>query len=95
VNRSQIERKVERAVMVLLNDPEWSQWSNAEIARRASVSNRLASILRAEILTVNGSQLERTYTTVSTLRLSLANLASDLKPFQVSAPTPRNTVQPP
>jgi hypothetical protein len=81
--------------MVLLNDPEWSQWSNAEIARRAGVGNWLASILRAEILSVNGSQIERTYTTVSTLRLSLAKLASDLKPFQVSAPTPRNTVQPP
>jgi hypothetical protein len=49
--------------MVLLNDPEWSQWSNAEIARRAGVGNWLASNLRAEILSVRGAQIERTYTT--------------------------------
>jgi hypothetical protein len=27
-----------RAVLILLNDPEWSEWSDAEIARRANVS---------------------------------------------------------
>jgi ParB-like chromosome segregation protein Spo0J len=28
-----------RAVLILLNDPEWSEWSDMEIARRACVSN--------------------------------------------------------
>lgn len=28
-----------RAVMILLLDPEWSEWSDSEIARRANVSN--------------------------------------------------------
>lgn len=45
-----------RAVMTLLNDAEWSKWSDREIARRAGVSNRFVSDLRAS---VNGSQMER------------------------------------
>lgn len=28
-----------RSVLILLNDPEWSEWSDMEIARRAGVSN--------------------------------------------------------
>jgi ParB-like chromosome segregation protein Spo0J len=28
-----------RAVLILLNDPEWSEWSDMEIARQAGVSN--------------------------------------------------------
>lgn len=28
-----------RAVLILLNDPEWSEWSDMEISRRACVSN--------------------------------------------------------
>jgi phage N-6-adenine-methyltransferase len=52
-----------RAVLQLLNDEEWSGWSDREIARRCAVSNRFVSNLRP--VTVNGSQLEpeRTYVT--------------------------------
>ncbi len=46
-----------RAVMRLLNDPEWSQWSDREIARQAKVSNRFVGNLRKS-LTVNGSQID-------------------------------------
>lgn len=35
-----------RAVMVLLNDSEWAQWSNAEVARRAGVSDKTVASLR-------------------------------------------------
>ena len=45
------------AVMLLLEDPEWSGWSDREIARRCAVSNRFVSNLRAA-LSVNGSQIE-------------------------------------
>lgn len=52
-----------RAVLALLQDDEWAQWSDREIARRCNVSNRFVSNLRGAV-TVNGSQLaERTYTT--------------------------------
>jgi ParB-like chromosome segregation protein Spo0J len=51
-----------RAALLLLNDPEWSQWSDREIARRCAVSNRFVSDLRAELAptpSVNGSQIAR------------------------------------
>lgn len=45
-----------RAVLALLHDDEWRQWSDREIARRCAVSNRFVGDLRAE-LSVNGSQI--------------------------------------
>ena len=54
-----------RAVMRLLEDDEWKNWSDREIGRRTGVSNRFVSNLRADF-TVNRSQSEepqqRTYT---------------------------------
>jgi len=38
-----------RAVLALLTDLEWRQWSDREIARRCAVSDRLVNRLRAEI----------------------------------------------
>jgi protein gp37 len=47
-----------RAVETLLHDPEWARWSDREIARRASVSNRFVTTMRAE-LSVNRSQIDQ------------------------------------
>ncbi|NEQ64493.1 MAG: ParB N-terminal domain-containing protein [Symploca sp. SIO2D2] len=62
--RSRADKR--RAVMMLLNDPEWSKWSNREIARQCKVSDPFVLSLRksltANISTDNNSQL-RTYTT--------------------------------
>lgn len=44
-----------RAVATLLHDPEWSLWSDREIARHAGVSDRFVNNLSKE-LTANGSQ---------------------------------------
>lgn len=44
-----------KAVLTLLNDEEWSEWSDREIARRCEVSNRVVSNYREES-TVNRSQ---------------------------------------
>lgn len=38
-----------RAVMVLLNDEEWSAWSDREIARRAAVHHDLVGRMRGEL----------------------------------------------
>lgn len=46
-----------RAVLTLLNDAEWSKWSDREIARRAAVSDRFVNNLRPS---ANGSQIART-----------------------------------
>jgi hypothetical protein len=49
-----------RAVSRLLDDPEWSKWSDREIARHCSVTHPLVSKVRASLETVTN---ERTYTT--------------------------------
>lgn len=61
LRRSNLDKR--RAVETLLNDPEWSQWSDREIARRCAVSDRFVNGVRAS-LTANDSQLPatRTYT---------------------------------
>ena len=50
-----------RAVRVLLDDAEWSAWSDREIARRAGVSDRFVSSLRPAS-GANGSHLTATRT---------------------------------
>lgn len=46
-----------RAVMRALDDAEWSQWSDREIARRCAVSNQFVSNIRAELPPVNDGQV--------------------------------------
>lgn len=61
VRRSNEDKR--RAVETLLRDPEWGQWSDREIARRAGVSHTLVSRVRG-VLTGNvASDAERKYTT--------------------------------
>jgi hypothetical protein len=48
-----------RAVLTLLGDPEWSQWSDREIARLCAVSDRFVNGLRPQAPSANGSQIER------------------------------------
>lgn len=50
-----------RAVLTLLKDDEWSQWSDREIARRSAVGPPLVARIREEFTVTNYS--ERTYTT--------------------------------
>ena len=46
-----------RAVELLLRDPEWSQWSDREIARQCGVSDRFVNKVRDELSpTANSSQ---------------------------------------
>lgn len=49
-----------RAVLALLNDPEWAQWGNREIARRCGVHHELVGAIRASLAE---SSSERQYTT--------------------------------
>lgn len=50
-----------RAVLTLLNDPEWVKWSDREIARQCAVGNKFVGDIR-RTLTVS-EHSERTYTT--------------------------------
>lgn len=52
-----------RAVMRLLDDAEWSKWSDREIARRCGVSHQFVTNLRPSLSTVDSEKPDRTYTT--------------------------------
>lgn len=56
-----------KAVMTLLEDDKWSQWSDREIARRCAVHNSFVSRLRASLSTSDseesGNPPPRTYNT--------------------------------
>jgi N6-adenosine-specific RNA methylase IME4 len=59
-----------RAVMMLLSDPEWSNWSNVVIARHCRVDEKTVRNIRKEIVTSenpklvpNPAPLERTFVT--------------------------------
>ena len=58
--RSNMDKR--RAVVTLLNDPEWAQWSDREIARRCYVGPSLVNTLRPKSsLPEKGSETVRTY----------------------------------
>lgn len=65
-----------RAVMTLLNDEQWSKWSDREIAAKCGVSNTFVGQLRKEVLPVNGLQVDRTWTTRhgTTATMNTANI---------------------
>ncbi len=53
-----------RAVTMLLEDEEWSEWSDREIARRCGVTHPLVARIRASLETVTSEDAgERRYTT--------------------------------
>ena len=54
-----------RAVLRLLEDAEWSAWSDSEIARRTSVSHTFVSAIRPSVTCNVASEkpIEKTYTT--------------------------------
>ncbi|MEH2567430.1 hypothetical protein V1289_007057 [Bradyrhizobium sp. AZCC 2289] len=70
--------------MKLLQDDEWSRWSDREIAKQTAVSNTYVSKLRDELrfVTVNVDSEDRTYRTkhgtVSTMRTG--NIGVPLRP---------------
>jgi DNA (cytosine-5)-methyltransferase 1 len=95
--RSRADKR--RAVTMLLNDPEWSKWSDREIARQCKVSNFFVSKLRRDSLTViNHSENEdseneaktRTYTTKhgTTATMQTGNIGKKDDLLTESASTP-------
>lgn len=63
-----------RAVMCLLDDPEWSQWSDRAIAKRCNVSQPFVSKLRPD--TDNVISIERKFTHPKTGETSTMNTAN-------------------
>ena len=49
--------------MLLLNDEEWSQWSDREIARRCCVDHTTVGKLRPSLVESTSEPTPKTYTT--------------------------------
>lgn len=72
-----------RAVLTLLEDAEWSQWSDREIARRCAVSPSFVGSLRAP--SVHDGQMDETRTVQrggTTYQQKVANIGERSKPDQ-------------
>ena len=59
LRRSNADKR--KAVLTLLNDEEWSQWSDNEIAKNCEVSQPFVSKLRNSLITVISENGSRTY----------------------------------
>lgn len=77
-----------RAVSRLLLDEEWSKWSNAEIARRCAVDDKLVAAVRREIEAVTSETRseDRTYTTKHGTAATMATGAIGPKPSNELTP---------
>lgn len=76
-----------RAVMVLLSDPEWSKWSNREIARQCGVSEYMVRDQRGPICDKNADSETRTVTrNGTTYQQNVANIGGGSKDDQKTEP---------
>ncbi|MDJ0615601.1 MAG: ParB N-terminal domain-containing protein [Calothrix sp. MO_192.B10] len=85
-----------RAVLRLLEDDEWSQWSDREIARRSGVGNKFVGDVRRSLCSQHSNQHTRTYKTkhdtVATMNIS--NIGKTPQRSQTPLPTSSDTPDP-
>lgn len=87
------------AVMLLLNDPEWVEWSDYEIAKACAVSRSLVQTIRDSLAFKASEKSERTYTTkhgtvarMNTERIGkTANIAPEVRELIRDTPIIENT----
>jgi hypothetical protein len=82
-------RDKRNAVMVLLKDPEWGQWSDREIARQCNVDGKTVAALRPRPVTAeirSEPAAARTYTTKhgTTSTMTVSNIGA--RPAPTPAP---------
>jgi hypothetical protein len=81
-----------RAVMRLLSDPEWEQWSDREIAQRCRVSYELVRTLRGSLSDSDSENKQRTYITKhgTTATMNTKNIGHSSKPRTTPKPPVRS-----
>ncbi len=86
LRRSNADKR--RAVQTLLDDPEWSQWSSNEIAKRCAVGDHLVAELRKSSLRENEvtTTQQRTVKTKhgTTTTMNTANIGKKSKPAEAA-----------
>lgn len=91
LRRSNADKR--KAVLTLLNDPEWSKWSDREIARRAGVSNNFVSGLRSSLSSDDSEP--RSYTTKhGTVAQMDTSRIGKVSPAEPKAEAPVHAVMP-
>lgn len=90
LRRSNADKR--RAVMTLLDDPEWSQWSDREIARRCAVSHEFVRKMRPSLSTVDSEP--RAYTTKhgTAAQMNTANIGGSKADQESIAPVPQENM---
>lgn len=86
-----------RAVQRLLSDPEWAQWSNREIARRAAVDDKFVGTVRQALSADNPQIGERRVTRAGTeyvMQTAGIGQAAQTEHVQAQPATQRGAVTP-
>lgn len=87
LRRSNADKR--RAVLILIEDEEWSKWADREIARRCAVSHDFVSRLRSLLSSDDSGAEPRTYQDRHGNVTQMRTAAIDRKPAEAPAqPTP-------
>lgn len=70
-----------KAVLTLLNDEEWSEWSNAEIARKCSVSEGLVRKMVDEMPSSNNTKIKKVKRGDQEYTVDTSNIGKSEKPL--------------
>src|SRR5690606_6247751 len=82
------------AVLTLLNDTEWSKWSDNQIAKACGVAHSFVGRVRSSLVSESSEKpQDRTYTTKHGTE-AVMNTASIGKKKQEAAPTPAQPTAP-
>src|SRR5262249_748690 len=74
-------------------DPEWSEWSSREIARRCGVSDKFVGRVRKRLGSANGSQIRKVARKGKEYKMNTSRIGGQAEQGGVMAPT--LTVEPP
>lgn len=74
----------QKAVLTLLNDEEWGQWSNSKIAEKCQVSHTFVNSIRKSLETVSSDNRERMYINKQgqTVSMDISNIGKKTKSEQ-------------
>ena len=82
----------QKAVLTLLNDEEWGQWSNSKIAEKCQVSHTFVNSIRKSLETVSSDRQERIYKNkqgqTTTMDTSNIGKKRNSEPISMSEPEP-------
>jgi N6-adenosine-specific RNA methylase IME4 len=83
-----------KVVTLVLSDPEWSQWSSHEIARRCGVSNTFVNDVRKGLTSASGPQIRKATRKGKVYEMDTSRIGGQTQQEGSVAPTPPAEPQP-